>query len=124
MAKIGKLDALAFEVASGSTIRAAAAKLGISESHAYTISSGDPEFKKRVSHIRSEAVERAVAILSAHATVASETLVRLCGSVDEKIALAASTKLLGMIQPLGEYAELRERIDAIENHGSGLRVAK
>jgi HEAT repeat protein len=114
MAKKSKLDALAFEVASGSTIRAAAAKLGISESHAYTISSGDPEFKIRVNQIRSEAVAQAVGVLTAGSTTAAESLVRLLGSDDDKIVLAAASKLLGILPSMSELSELRQRIDNLE----------
>jgi hypothetical protein len=125
MTKKSKLDALAFEVASGSTIRAAAKKLGISESHAYTISSGDPEFRVRVSEIRTEAIGEAVGRLSVIVSKAVDALEELLAATNEpKDRLAAAKTILGAVAPMSELGELRARIDAIESQGPGLKVAR
>lgn len=125
MAKKSKLDALAFEVATGSTIRAAAAKLGISESHAYTISSGDPEFRSRVSEIRTEAITAAVGRLSAIVSRAVDTLAELLdASNDPKDRLNAAKAIMAAVTPMSELGELRQRIDAIEDANHKPRLAQ
>ena len=118
-----KLELLACRVAGGSTIKAAAKEIGMSEAAAYAIT-GSVEFKRRCSEIRSEAVSQAVAVLTSGATAAANALVRLLSSEDEKIVLAAAAKLLGGIGPLQELSELRERIEQLENQPQSLRVAK
>jgi HEAT repeat protein len=119
-----KLELLACRVAGGSTIKAAAKEIGMSEAAAYAITGG-VEFKRRCSEIRTEAVLQAVAILTTGATAAANALVRLLSSEDEKIVLAAAAKLLGSLGPLQELTELRQRIDAIEGQNqSQLRVVK
>lgn len=116
------LEPIAIQVASGCTIKAAAVVAGCSEQTAYNLSS-TPEFRQRVSEIRTESVVQAVSILTSNATRASNALVKLLDSKDEKIVLAATTKLLSMLQPLSELAELRARIDSIENR-TQLKVAQ
>ena len=118
-----KLELLAVRVAGGQTIKSAADDLRMSHSAAYAITGGD-DFRRRVSQIRSEAVGQAVGILSEAAATASTKLVRLLDSDDEKIVLAAAVKLLDKLAPMAEHAELRARLDQIEQQGNGLRIAK
>lgn len=115
MKKSKYLQVLAASVASGSTVRNAASVAGCTESTAYSISCSD-EFRSEVSRLKTEAVECAVGILTSNATAASNALVRLLASDDEKIVLAAASKLLDRLGPLQELSELRARIDAIENN--------
>ena len=117
------LQALAIHAAGGMSIRDAAKAADCSERQAYALAATS-EFKTEVARLKSEFIERAVLILSSNATAASEALVKLLKSEDEKIILASATKLLGLLQPLQELAELRARIDAIESQGPGLRVAR
>ena len=123
MTKSKYLQVLAASVASGQSVREASKTAGCTESTAYSLSCSN-EFKGEVSRLKTEAVERAVARLTDSATKAADTLVRLLDSQDEKVALAASTKLLSMLHPLQELGELRARIDAIESQGAGLRVVR
>ncbi len=123
MTKSKYLQVLAASVASGQSVREASKTAGCTESTAYSLSCSN-EFKSEVSRLKTEAVERAVARLTDSATKAADTLVRLLDSQDEKVALAASTKLLSMLHPLQELGELRARIDAIESQGAGLRVVR
>ena len=118
-----KLELLALRVAGGQSIKAAAKEIGMSEAAAYAIT-GTVEFKRRCIEIRSEAVSQAVAILTSGATAAANALVKLLGSEDEKIILAAAAKLLGSLGPMQELSELRERIEQLENQPQSLRVAK
>jgi hypothetical protein len=106
-------DLLATHVAGGSTIKAAAAEIGMSQDHAYRLS-GSVAFRQRVRDMRTEAATQAVCRLSSAATQAADCLVDLLGSDDEKTRLAAAGKLLTMIVPLTEQLEIRERIDALE----------
>ena len=122
MKKSKYLQVLAASVAGGMSVRDAAGIAGCTESTGYSISCTD-EFRSEVSRLKTEAVERAVSRLTDSATKAADTLVRLLDSQDEKVALAASTKLLLMLHPLQELGELRERIAAIEGQAA-LRVAQ
>ena len=72
----GNLERLAIAVASGSTVRDAAADIGVSERVAYGISPTD-EFKKRVAEIRTEVASAAVGRLTSAATQAVDTLIEL-----------------------------------------------
>ena len=117
------LQMLATHAAAGMSIRDAAKAANCSERQAYALAASS-EFRSEVARLKSEFIARAVSILSSNATKASEALVRLLDSEDEKVVLAAAVKMLGMIPPMQELAELRARIDAIESQGPGLRIAK
>jgi hypothetical protein len=119
-----KLELLACRVAGGSTIKAAAKEIGMSEAAAYAITSS-VEFKRRCTEIRSEATYRAVGLLSAGAAQAVATLVELLGVAnDPSIRLNASKAILGLVGPLSELGELRSRLDEIESQSHPLKVAK
>jgi len=113
-------DSLTIAVAGGLTVKDAASVAGCTIATAYTLSCSD-DFKREVSRLKSEAVAMAIAVLSANATKASQALIKLLDSDDEKIILASATKILSMLGPLTELHELRDRIDAIENQK--LRIA-
>ncbi|MCU0710430.1 MAG: hypothetical protein MUC43_00115 [Pirellula sp.] len=115
------LQVLAAAVASGLSVRDASKTAGCTESTAYSLSCTQA-FKDEVSRLKSEAVTQAVSVLTANATAASNALVRLLASDDEKVVLAAATKILGTLGPMQELAELRARIEAIE--GQRLKVAR
>ena len=120
--KKGKFfELLAVEVASGSTIKAAAKTVGCALQTAYNIS-GDPAFNQRVGVIRSEAITSAVGRLSTVASQAVDTLVSLMGLENEpSVRMNAAKAILLQLGPLTELGELRERIDRLE--GSKLKVA-
>jgi len=115
MKKSKYLQVLAGLVASGQSVKNAASVAGCSESTAYSLSCSD-EFKREVSRLRSEAVAQAVGILTSNAAAAGNALVRLLSSDDEKIVLAAASKLFDRLGPLQELHELRDRIDQLESN--------
>tara|TARA_R110002074_G_scaffold148373_1_gene299638 strand:- start:562 stop:933 length:372 start_codon:yes stop_codon:yes gene_type:complete len=115
------LHGLASLVAAGSSVRAAAAETGCSERQGYALAS-TAEFRELVSRLQTEAVQRASAILADNATAAATAIANLLESEDEKVRLAAAVKLLAAIQPMQEFAELRDRIEKLERQP--LRIAK
>lgn len=124
MKKSKHLEILASHVAMGKTIRAAAELIGISEATAYAISSTD-EFRQAVTRLRSEAVYAAVGALSDAASQAVATLQELLSPEHEpSVRLNAAKAILNTVAPFSEHHELRQRIDAIESQGTGLRVAR
>ena len=124
MKKPRQLEILAVHVAGGKTIRQAAGIVGISEATAYGFSSSD-EFKQAVSRLRTEAVNAAVGSLSDSASEAVDTLRSLLEATNEpSVRLNAAKAILANLKPLSEANELRARIDAIEQQGPKLRVAR
>lgn len=108
-------EILAMHVASGSTIRAAAEAAGCSERQGYRVSSS-PEFKARVSEIRSEMTNAAVGELSAAASEAVATIRELLSAENEpSVRLNAAKSILNALGPLSELSELRERLAALES---------
>ncbi|XZE45976.1 hypothetical protein SH467x_001238 [Pirellulaceae bacterium SH467] len=104
------------------SIRQAAVTIGLSESAAYHTSQ-TPEFRKRVSELRTEAIAGAVGRLSSAATLAVDTLVELLDEKnDAKDRLNASKAILAALVPLSEFGELRARIEKLEA-SQGLKVA-
>ena len=116
------LELLAIEVAGGSTLKVAAKTVGCSYSHASHISASDPAFQQRVSQLRSEATQQAVGMLSIAASKAVATLERLLDSEKPGDRLNAAKAILATLAPLSEFAELRARIDRLEN--DKLRIAR
>ena len=107
-------ELLATAAASGSTIKSAAEACGCSERQAYRIA-GSPEFRQRVSEVRSEMTSAAVGELSAAASEAVSTIRQLLGPANEPaIRLSAAKAVLTQLGPVSELAELRARLDALE----------
>lgn len=107
-------ELLAVAVAGGSTIRAAAESSGCSERQAYRVAAS-PEFKQRVSEIRSEMTNAAVGELSAAASEAVATIRELLASTNEpSVRLNAAKAILNALGPLSELGELRERLSVLE----------
>lgn len=110
----GRFEPLAAAVASGATIRAAAAELGIPERSAYRTSSTE-EFRIRVAALRMEATFAAVGILNTNAARAAAVMVELMGDEHTpRDRLAAAKTVLNALLPLAEHSELRSRLDALE----------
>ena len=122
MKKSRFLQMLAIRVSGGMSIRNACKETGCSERQGYLISATD-EFKSEVARLRSEAVSQAVDVLTSNATRASQALVRLLDSPDEKIVLASATKLLGVLPSMQDLSELRSRLDRLESQ-QALRIAR
>ena len=112
----------AFQVAlaGGATVRAAARKSGISERTAYR-RLGEADFRKKVSTIRAELIERATGRLAKTSTKAAATLGRLLGSKDERIQLAAARWTLRILTHLRDHDELNERLHTLETFFSAGR---
>jgi hypothetical protein len=116
------IDRLAMLVAGGSTVKDAAESIGISKSHAHHLSR-TPDFRAKVSELRTEAITAAVGRLSQAADLAVSTLVALLDkSNDAKDRLNASKAILAALVPLSEFGELRSRIEKLEA-SQGLKVA-
>lgn len=114
-------DALALEVAGGSSVRDAARVAGCSESAAYHLSS-TPEFRQRVNEIRSEITAGAVGSLTAGARQAVETLRVLLSNEEASIQLQSAKAILSLVGPLSELGELRARLDSLEQANAKLRI--
>lgn len=113
----GTGELLAIKVAAGFSVRAAAAEAGVSESTGYR-ASAKPEFKRRVSELRTESAQAAVGKLSDAASRAVETLVELLDKSEEPTTrLQASKAILSQNLRMAEQLELRQRLDDIEKQG-------
>jgi hypothetical protein len=110
-----KWHPLAWLVANGKTIKDASEELGIPERTAYRYS-GLPEFKRRVSEIRTEILDAATGRITSAASVAVATVLELLGSTNEpSVRLNASKAIMNAVRPLSELGELRQRIAALES---------
>ena len=117
-------EPLAAEIAGGSSIRDAAKAVGCSETLAYRTNSM-PEFRQRVSEIRSDITTGVVGVLTSSAQNAVETLRQLLSNENEpSVRLQAAKAILAALGPMSELGELRQRLDALEQADAKLRIAK
>lgn len=108
------LELLAVQVASGNTVKEAAAIVGCAEQTAYNFSCTE-DFRKLVAKYRTEAITQAVNQLSNGASQAVSTLVELLKpSQEPSTRLNAAKAILANVGPVSELAELRARLDALE----------
>jgi len=115
MKKSKFFDALAVQVAAGSTIKCAANVAKCSVQTAYNVTA-DHAFRQRVAALRSEATTAAVGKLSAAATQAVDTMRELLDLTDEpSIRLGAAKAILAALGPMTEFGELRARVQKIES---------
>lgn len=119
------LESLAFQVASGQSIKASADIIGCSIQTAYNVSATF-EFRQRVHAIRSEVAAATVGKLTQAASEAAATLIELLDvSQEPSIRLQASKAILAAVGPISELGELRARLDAIElNNQPRMKVVK
>jgi hypothetical protein len=115
-----KEQVLAARVAAGETVAAAAESVGWSPSRAYRITS-TPDFKRQVAEIRTQAVSAAVGSLTEAAKEAVDALRAALKSDKPSDQIAAAKAILASLAPISELAELRQRIDDIENR-SPMRI--
>jgi hypothetical protein len=116
-------EAVAFHVASGSSIKSAAEAAGCAERTAYNFSHLS-EFRQRVNALRGEMTDRAVGELAAGAAEAVATLRQLAREGNEpSVRLQAAAKLLTHYGPMTESNEIRQRLDALESPPH-LRIAE
>lgn len=108
------LDELAYAVAAGAKIADAAEQLGRSARSAYALSRTN-EFRRRVSEIRSEALQAVIGRLSGYGEDAIATMHRLMGPEGPPaVQLNAAKAIIGAIAPLTELGELRGRMEELE----------
>ena len=100
-------------MASGSTIRAAAADAGCSESTGYRIAVTEP-FRRRVAELRHAVTDRTVGLLAEGSARAVLALVELLDSDDDATKLTAAKAVLGLLSRVAEHCELRGRLDRLE----------
>jgi hypothetical protein len=109
-----KWHPLAWRVANGKTVKEAMEELGLPERTAYRYSAL-PEFKRRVSEIRTDILDAATGDITSAVTVAVATIRELLGDTHEPaVRLNASKAIINAMRPLSELGELRQRIAALE----------
>jgi hypothetical protein len=114
----GRFEAMALALATGSSIKNASQSVGISVRQGYRIASSH-KMRSRVNEIRSEITREAVGQLTLGATKAASTLVSLLDEANEpSTRLNASKALLNALAPISELAELRDRLDRLEQSSS------
>src|SRR5581483_6411304 len=74
----------------------------------------DPAFTKRVDQIRGDLIQRTVARLPAHGTIAADTLGKLIQSKDERVRLGAARAILDHLYRGAEIFELERRLRELE----------
>jgi hypothetical protein len=99
-------------LAGGASIRRAAARARVSERTAYR-RLDDPEFRRRVSAVRAEAIEQATGRLAIASTAAARTLRKLLRSKDERVQLAAGRWILRLGIAMKNEVEIQKQIDAL-----------
>jgi hypothetical protein len=117
-------EALALALASGQTLRDAAPAAGVSERTA-----GrrwvDPAFRRRVSELRGEMVQRSLGRMADGMSEAADVLRKLLAAESETVRLGAARSMLELGVKLREsvtfaeeMAELRAAVEAIESRRS------
>jgi transposase len=107
-------SALITALAAGSTVRDAAASVGVGETTVYRRLQ-EPEFRHQIEATRREMVGRAVGTLADAASVAATTLRSLAESAEsETVKLSAARSILELVVKLREHDELAERVAALE----------
>jgi hypothetical protein len=106
-------EALATAVASGRTLRDAAADAGVGERTA-TRRWADPAFRLRVSELRAGLVRNALGRMADGMTEAADVLRQLLKAQSESVRLGAARSLLELGCKLRENVELEERLQALE----------
>ena len=121
--KSGKFrELLAIQIACGVSVKVAAVKVGCSLSRAYNISC-DPDFRKEVTAIRTEAITRSVGKLSRASSRAVDVLHDLLSAKNTPgVRLNAAKAILAAVAPMTQFGEFRSRLDVLEQ--TKLRIAK
>jgi hypothetical protein len=106
-------EALALGVATGKSLREAAAAAGIGERTA-TRRWADPAFRRRVAELRGDMVARSLGRLADGMADAADTLRALLRAEGDSVRLGAARALLELGTKLREGVELEERLAALE----------
>ena len=109
-------QALLMALVIGATVENAARKAGIGERTAYR-RLADPDFRARLSQARQEAVVRTAGMLTGAAVGSVKTLVDLQqdASVPAAVRRGAARDVLEMNVKYREFAEMEQRVAAIED---------
>ncbi len=115
-------DALLLALAGGMTVRDAARTAGVGERTA-TRRLADLDFRRRVSEVRAEMVERALGKMADGMAEAADTLRNLLRAEGESVRLGAARSILELGNKLREAVELEARLAEVERRllgeGSG-----
>lgn len=131
--KNGRREGVALALASGKSIRAAAADCGVGERTIHSWLDTDPVFRARIDDLRSDLFGLAVGRLSDLSGKAADVLGGLLDSQSDTVRLQAARSVLEYGSRLREVtdlahqiAELRRRIEAHDEQGpvSGTREAE
>ena len=106
-------DALALQLASGQTIRDAAAAAGVGERTA-TRRCADAFFRRRVIELRAEMVQRALGRMAEGMTEAADVPGELLRAKDDRVRLGAARACLDLSIKLRETVDDEERSQALE----------
>jgi hypothetical protein len=106
-------EALALGLATGQTLRAAAAAAGVAERTA-TRRWADLDFRRRVGELRGEMVTRALGQLADGMADAAGVLRQLLAAESEAVRLGACRAMLELGNKLRESVELEQRLAALE----------
>lgn len=113
-----ELSKLAELVAVGYSVREACKELNISESVAYK-ATGKGDFKAAVYAVRTDRMETLSAKALGAAAIAVATLESLATSSEkDSDRIAACKAILDKVMPFAELAELRRRLDQLEQRAS------
>jgi transposase-like protein len=117
-----KRQAVAFLLAGGQTVKAAALACGVG--HRTVVNwVAEPEFVAQVDALRSKMMERAMGRMINQTTKAAKTLGRLLSNSDARVQLGAAKAILEGAAKLRETVVLEERIKALEQQAAA-RAAK
>jgi len=106
-------EVLALALATGQTLRGAAAAAGVAERTAAR-RWADAGFRARVTELRTELIGRAVGRLADAAATAADALVNLLAGRSEAARLGAARSILELGARLREGTELAERVAELE----------
>jgi hypothetical protein len=109
----GDAALLLVALAAGETIRDAASLAGIGERTA-TRRIADPAFRRQITELRAEMVQRALGKLADAATDAARTLRGLLAAESESVQLGAARSILELGNKLREVVEMEQRIEELE----------
>jgi hypothetical protein len=113
-----KQEALAFALASGRTIREAAAECGAGERTVKRWLAEQPAVVRRVAELRANMVSRALGRMADGMTEAAATLRALLNAKGESVRLGAARSILELGNRLRESVELEERLIALEQRAA------
>jgi hypothetical protein len=100
-------------LASGASVKQAAAKAGIGRRTAFR-RLAEATVKKRVGEMRAEIIAQAAGRLARISTRAAAELGRLLGSPDARVRLSAAWRVLRLTMQLQATTELDDRLKALE----------